>query len=276
MKPLADLVIDAALACCEIFSVLAAIVYAGVDAGFQGGRVWARLACCDGGSWRAMRRIWHARFARETINGAMRMGLGEAVLRRFVLEKGVVPPSACILAICHSPWGQALARWNAAHRVALVKAASRWERRAGGLRVGGAVGDHRRITRQLADGGRVALVVDGFTDGHGVAMQFLGAPVRVAPGAARIARATGVPLVPTTARYVRGLIRISFGAPIDPAALGVAVATRRVVRAFDTTVRADPAGWDRILHFARRTPRAKGRVIAEPVRPALVPKRPKG
>ena len=253
----ASAALTAAHACCEILSVPVAIAYAGVDAALHEGRVWSRLARCDGGSWRALRRIWHARLTRETINAAMRVGLHDAVLRRVVLEEGVLPPSGCVLAICHSPWGQALARWNATHGGALVKAASRWEGRTGGLRIGDAVGDLRRIMRQLASGGRVALVVDRFTEGRGIATEFLGAPVHVATGAARIALAAGVPLVPMTARYVRGWIRIAFGRPIDPSMLGVPEAMRCVVRSFETEVRADPAGWDLMLHFARTTPRVK-------------------
>jgi len=253
VQPLADVAISCALAGCRALAPLAAAVYVAFDAARYGGRVRARLGQCEGGSWRALNAIWHTRFARETINGALRLGMREAVFRRVAVEDNAEAPIGCVLAICHTPWARVLASWNATQGVVLIKAASRWESRAGGRRIGAGVIGLRRITRELRRGSRVAVVVDCFSDGNGIAMHFLGEPIHVAPGAVRIAAAAGVPLIPTNVRYARGAIRISFGTSVDPRTLGVAEATRRVVTAFESAVRTDPAVWDGIIRHARRS-----------------------
>ncbi len=254
MRILDDFAVTVALACCRAFAPLAAAAYLGIDATYNGGLVRVRLGHCKHGSWRALCAIWETRFARETINSALRLGMDDAVLRRVALRDGVEPPSRCILAICHTPWGRVLARWNAARTGVFINAAPRWEARSGGLRIGGGVSGLRQIMREVERGGRVAVVVDCFSYGAGIATRFLNESIRVTPGAARIAAAAGVPLILTVVHYNRGSIRISFGQRLDPRELGVAEATRRIVREFESRVWADPSIWDGIIKHARRSP----------------------
>lgn len=251
MRPLADAILTTVLWCCEVVALPAAAAYAVLDHAMQDARVRSRLTRCDGGWWLALRRIWSARLSRECLNTAMRIGLAEAVSRRVALADGQVPPSGCVLAICHSPWGRALALWNAAHPLALVKAAARWKSRGRAAYVGSGIAALRELHGRLRGGARVAVVIDCFDADDGPALAFLGIPVRVGGGAARLARAAGVPIVPTRASLERGHIRVSFGPPIDATSLGVDESMRQVMRAFEATVRADPAAWDHLLPFAR-------------------------
>jgi len=70
-----------------------------------------------------------------------------------------------------------------------------------------------RALRYLRRGGSVALAIDEVPD-HAIETRCLGRTLRLAPGAFALARWSGVPIVPITARWVGSRIRVDAGREI--------------------------------------------------------------
>lgn len=226
-----------------------------------------RSACARIRLWRAnegrtdgsseLRTIWFARIAREGLHILLIMGFVEAVLRRVEVTGGPgTLPGHRVYAIYHSPWGRVLALWMARRSGGFVLSARRWLDRAGSAHLPCTWRGLRELVRRVRHGSSAAVTVDHFgKDGDGsVTATLLGRDVYVSTGAARIAVAAGVPIVPVMTRYASGKLQIALGDEIAVDETTVADVTRRITEAFDAELRGDPSGWERAHRFLSAAP----------------------
>ena len=217
-------------------------------------RVRQRLHALHGGTSdgsRELRAIWFARIAREGFRVMLLLGLSEAVLRRVhVIGAARVNPS-CVYAIYHSPWGRVLALWMARRSDSVVFSAQRWLDRAGKAHVPCTWRGLRELVRRIRDGSSAAVTADHFRSrpGHSVPASLLDREVAISTGAARIAAAAGVPLVPVLTRYRHGRVEVVLGPEVMVGEGGAADATRRIAAEFDAELRRDPSSWEQAHRF---------------------------
>lgn len=199
-----------------------------------------------------LRAIWFARIAREGLRLLLALGFADAVLRRIEVIGNVSAPGRnCVYAIYHTPWGRVLALWMARQSDGIVFSARRWMDRAGKAHVPCTWRGLRELVRRIEDGSSAAVTADHFAAAgdHSIAASMLGREVRVSTGAARIAAAGCVPIVPVITRYRAGKLEVIVGTAIDVKQCGVADATRRVTAIFDAELRRDPSGWEQAHRF---------------------------
>jgi phosphatidylinositol dimannoside acyltransferase len=102
-----------------------------------------------------------------------------------------------------------------------------------------------RLAEYLRQGGFAPLLSDRDLSRNAVDVRLCGAPARMPPGPALLARDTGAALVPITLRYVGRDMEIWFHEEIDvgPGPEGIAAATQEVADAFTRALTAAPQDW---------------------------------
>lgn len=262
MRPIAkpspaDIAIAAALASCRLLAVPLAVVH----------RLRLRhrvavlrwLGTCPGGARGALRRIAFTRLARQVFKVLLLTGWGQAAVWRRVRSHAVarLPDGGCVLAVAHSPWGRVMARWTRARDFAGIFAHRRWARWAGPVHLPATAAGVRRAVAELARGRRVVVVVDDFVARGGCEVEFLGRHVRVSMRAVRLAASAGVPVVPVTLGYDRGIIHMEFGVPLTPGRGRAAQAetTRALLQRLARRTCRRPAEWNDLFHFFDAPPR---------------------
>ncbi|MEX1185249.1 MAG: hypothetical protein WEA80_01495 [Gemmatimonadaceae bacterium] len=220
--------------------------------------------------------IWFARIAREGLRLLLVLGFADAVLRRVEVS-GISRASerSCVYAIYHTPWGRVLALWMERQSSGVLLSAPRWLKRAGRAHVPCTWRGLRELVDRISHGGLAAVTTDHFgpAGAHTTPAILLGRAVHVWTGAARIAAAAGVPIVPVLTRYRAGRIQITFDAAIAVDEVGAAAATRRVIAAFDAELRRDPSGWEHAHRFLSMSPARvpTDRVAERPAAPEHTP-----
>lgn len=203
----------------------------------------------DGSS--ELRGIWFARIAREGFRLMLLLGFAEAVLRRVRIVGHARTNPSCVYAIYHTPWGRVLALWMARRSDSVVFSAQRWLDRAGKAHVPCTWRGLREVVRRIKAGSCAAVTADHFgpRPGHSTIISFLDREVEISTGAARMAAAAGVPLVPVVTRYRHGRVEVVLGPAIVVEESGVGDATRRVAAEFDAELRRDPSSWEQAHRF---------------------------
>ena len=163
-------------------------------------------------------------------------------------------PSSCVIAFFHSAWDLVIAREVASRQYCLVRAGSDWAEDLGRQHVAWNAAGLRSLVRRVATGGRCAAAMDNFVDD--AAGGLFGTRAGPNRGAARLAAATGAPLVPVWFVYERGVLRIDVGPPIaaSTCACRQNEALHSAREFFENAVRRDPAGWPRIVSFLQVNP----------------------
>jgi phosphatidylinositol dimannoside acyltransferase len=102
-----------------------------------------------------------------------------------------------------------------------------------------------RLEEYLRQGGFVCLLADRDLSRNAVDVTLCGAPARMPPGPAVLARDTGAALVPATLAYVGRDLEIHFHEEVRvrPGAGGVAAAMQEVADAFTLGITAHPEDW---------------------------------
>jgi hypothetical protein len=239
------LLVAAAVAVCRLVTVFA-----------WAGRAFALLAASPatldalaslGGRGRSLWKISRARVFHQMVRAVPRLGAAASAMLLPDIPRGHGP---CVYALVHSHWNALLSRRAVESEGPLVLASARWASRLEGLRLEPAPRGLRRLVGALRTGGSVAVMADAMEAG-GERVCFLGRQTRLSTGAARIASAGRAPLVPVSAAFSGGRVRIRTGAPIpvDRSAEGIARATRELAAFFDRAVGQDADAWYRLLPF---------------------------
>jgi hypothetical protein len=238
------LLVGAAIALCRLVTVFA-----------WAGRVLAlRIAspatldflASRGGRSRSLWKISRARVFHQMVRAVPRLGKAAAAT---LLPDIPTEHRPCLYALVHSHWNVLLSRLAAESEEPLVLASARWAERLEGVRLEPAPRGLRRLVGALRKGRSVAVMADAM-DAAGEPVEILGRKTFLSTGAARIAAAGGVPLVPVSAAFCRGRLRIRTGAPIplDRSGEGIARATRALA-AFLDRAGEDADAWYRLLPF---------------------------
>ena len=201
-----------------------------------------------------LRSIWCARIAREGLHILDAWGLEQAILRRVVIVGDTEwLKGRCVFAVYHSPWGRVLARWLSLQPRAVLFATGRWAARAPGAQLSCSWRGIRKLVEHVRSGGSAAVTCDHFGDNpHAVTASLLGREVRASSGAARMAAAAGVPLVPVAVRYANGRLEVRLGDRIPCGKDETNTAARAVVSHFDAELRADPSSWADVHRYLSR------------------------
>jgi phosphatidylinositol dimannoside acyltransferase len=107
----------------------------------------------------------------------------------------------------------------------------------------------KEALRTLRRGGAVLLVIDRDIQGHGVVIEYFGAPARMPTGAVELARRSGALIIPGLSHRIEGTRAvIELGAPVDLVDSGNrrtddATNVRRVLERFEGPIRSDPGQW---------------------------------
>ena len=200
-----------------------------------------------GGRSRSLWKISHARVFHQMVRAVPRLRDAAAATLLPDIPTGHGP---CVYALVHSHWNVLLSRRAVESEGPLVLASARWAARLEGLRLEPATRGLRRLVGALRKGESVAVMADAM-DSTGERVCFLGRQTRLSTGPARIASAGRAPLVPVSAAFSRGGVRIRTGAPIpvDSSAEGIARATRALAAFFDRAVGEDADAWYRLLPY---------------------------
>ncbi len=188
--------------------------------------------------------------ARERVVGGMQT-VGEEGLRRAVQG-----PVGVVIALPHSGnWDHAGA-WLAGTGVPFTTVAERLRpeslydrfvafREQLGMEVlpltGGARPAYRVLLERLRAGRTLCLLADRDLSARGLDVSFFGATARMPPGPARLALATGAPLVPVTLAFTPGGWRCTFWPEVehtDPQTM-----TQALADAFAAGISQAPADW---------------------------------
>jgi hypothetical protein len=251
-----DLVIDVAIGVASLAGPLMGIL----DAVFRPLRTATAAAALRrlGESPRAaLRRIWTARTVREALRLLCAAGLERAAIRRVVLRGNTdALRTPAVLAIYHTPWGRLLGRWIAAQGNVVLLAAPHWSERAPGAHAPRSREGMRALLHALRSGRSAAVTIDHFGEGGRIVREssVLGVPVTVCTGAARLAAAAGVPIIPVSFRWTGGFLEVHIGHRFTVTRDTVRVVTAALIAEFDRAVRADLSGWGNAHRFlgARR------------------------
>jgi lauroyl/myristoyl acyltransferase len=103
----------------------------------------------------------------------------------------------------------------------------------------------RELEQHVRSGGFVPLLSDRDLTRNGVRVTLCGAPARMPPGPALLARSTGAALVPISLAYRDDDMEITFYGPVEvgEGPDGVSAAMQEVADAFTQGIRADPQDW---------------------------------
>lgn len=244
-----DAVVASILAIADTLACPLAVIDAVLRPGVNS-RVFSMLRAAKDGrtsGWPELKAIWLNRAAREGLRILSTVGFHHAVLRRVTLvgDPSVLSRS-CIFAIVHSPWDRVLAHWIHGSRRAVVFATGRWEARAHGAHLPCNWRGIRKLVHHLRTGGVAAVTVDHFVaepSKFSTRASMLGRGVNASTGAARIAAAAGVPIIPVSTRFARGKVQIILGSAMMVSEETVASATRELIKVFDSEVSHDPSLW---------------------------------
>ncbi len=217
-------------------------------------RVFKAVRAMDGSPFETLARIWFGRATREALRIALRIGLDAAVMSRVALTGNVSAATGpCVYAIYHTPWGRVMANWLKNRPRTALYATGRWESRARSAHVACNPAGLRQVISALKRGENAAVTIDHFTEsGSSRAVSFLGRQVRASTGAARIARAAGVPVVPVTARFCNGRLELEIGERLGTGDKTPECVTAELFEAFDRETRRDPGGWEGSYGFLER------------------------
>lgn len=204
--------------------------------------------------FQVLRQIWFGRTTREALRIALQLGLSAAVLKRIVVTgNGAALAGPCVYAIYHTPWGRAMAHWLRGRAETALFATGRWEDRARAAHLPCDRSGLRRLLASLKGGGCAAVTIDHFTtDGTSCTVEVMGRSTGVSTGAARIARAAGVPVVLVAPRFRNGAIELHIGEPIDTGSQSPDGITASLFESFDGEMKQDLGGWEGSYSFLER------------------------
>jgi hypothetical protein len=201
---------------------------------------------------RALRQLWTARAVREAFRLLCAAGFESAVFQRIVLRGNAdVLRTPAVLAIYHTPWGRLLGRWIARQGGVILLAAPHWSTRAPGAHAPRSREGMRSLLLELRAGRAAAVTVDHFFEGGRVVREtsVLGVPVTACTGAARLAAAAGVPIVPVSFRWTGRTLEVHLGHRFSVTRDAVRVVTAALIAEFDRAVRVDLSAWGNAHRF---------------------------